>query len=132
MSNSSPTVPDAAASLDSISLSSLSTHRAVGGKVEGETGSVGKRHVLSNLIYGTTANQQHEQELERSYSEVLARGKYIHSIVFHTVKSNRIDEYIDLVGEWYPRMATTENYHVHLVGSWRTEVGDCETFSMYK
>jgi hypothetical protein len=59
---------------------------------------------------------------------VLARGKYVHSIVFHEVKPDKTDEYTELVGKWYPKMASIPENKVHLVGSWRTEVGDCNTF----
>jgi hypothetical protein len=69
-----------------------------------------------------------EKEIEHSFSQVLARGKYVHSIVFHEVKPDKVDEYVKLVGEWYPKMAGMEENKVHLVGSWRTEVGDCDTF----
>lgn len=71
-----------------------------------------------------------DHEIEKSFSQVLARGKYVHSIVFHSVKPDKVDEYVDLVGSWYPKMAGIEGNHVHLVGSWRTEVGDCDTFGM--
>jgi hypothetical protein len=66
--------------------------------------------------------------MERSFSQVLARGKYVHSIVFHEVKPDKVDEYTELVGNWYPKMASLPENKVHLVGSWRTEVGDCNTF----
>lgn len=69
-----------------------------------------------------------DREIEHSFSQVLARGKYVHSIVFHDVKPDKVDEYVDLVGSWYPRMAGMPENKVHLVGSWRTEVGDCDTF----
>lgn len=69
-----------------------------------------------------------DKEIEKSFSQVLARGKYVHSIVFHSVKPDKVDEYVDLVGGWYPRMANIQENHVNLVGSWRTEVGDCDTF----
>jgi len=59
---------------------------------------------------------------------VLARGKYVHSIVFHDVKPDKVDEYVELVGGWYPKMASVPENKVNLVGSWRTEVGDCDTF----
>jgi hypothetical protein len=68
--------------------------------------------------------------MERSFSQVLARGKYVHSIVFHDVKPEMVDDYVELVGNWYPRMANDPEKKVHLVGSWRTEVGDCETFGI--
>lgn len=69
-----------------------------------------------------------EAQMEASFSQVLARGKYVHSIVFHEVKPDKVDEYIQLTGEFYPKMANTPENKVHLVGSWRTEVGDCDTF----
>lgn len=85
--------------------------------------------LLTNLIYGTKEGRELDAQLEASFSAVLARGKYVHSIVFHEVKPDKVDEYVDLVGEWYPRMAKLEENKVNLVGSWRTEVGDgCDTF----
>ena len=72
-----------------------------------------------------------DQEIEKSFSQVLARGKYVHSIVFHSVKPDKVDEYVELVGNWYPKVAKNEDHHVNLVGSWRTEVGDCDTFGEF-
>ena len=83
---------------------------------------------LSSLFYGTEEGRQHDREIERSYSQVLARGKYVHSIVFHEVKPDKVEEYMELVGSWYPKIAGMPENKVHLVGSWRTEVGDCDTF----
>lgn len=83
---------------------------------------------LTNLIYGTKEGRELDAQIEASFSQVLARGKYVHSIVFHEVKTDKVDEYVELVGNWYPRMANTPENKVHLVGSWRTEVGDCDTF----
>ena len=98
-------------------------------RAKAENGSNGqKQGALSNLIYGTEAGRQMDQEIERSFSEVLARGKYVHSIVFHEVKPDKVDEYVELVGGWYPKVAANPENKVNLVGSWRTEVGDCDTF----
>ncbi|KAG6100092.1 hypothetical protein E4U30_005457 [Claviceps sp. LM220 group G6] len=83
---------------------------------------------LSNLIYGTKEGREMEAQIEASFSQVLARGKYVHSIVFHEVKPDHVDEYVELVGHFYPKMANTTENKVHLVGSWRTEVGNCDTF----
>jgi hypothetical protein len=83
---------------------------------------------FTNLIYGTPEGRQHDRELERSFSQVLARGKYVHSIVFHDVKPDCVDEYVELVGGWYPKVASMPEMKVNLVGSWRSEVGDCDTF----
>lgn len=84
--------------------------------------------LLSRVIYGTKEGRELEAQLEASFSAVLARGKYVHTIVFHEVKPEKVDEYVELVGGWYPKLASMEKNKVHLVGSWRTEVGDCDTF----
>ncbi|KAJ5111134.1 hypothetical protein N7532_001669 [Penicillium argentinense] len=117
---------DAAEALDHKALGSLATHRYLGD--EQQLDPHNKRGALSSLIYGTKEGQHFDKDIERSFSQVLARGKYVHSIVFHDVKPDKVDEYVDLVGQWYPRMAGTEENRVNLVGSWRTQVGDNDTF----
>ena len=116
------------ASLFAQSLSSLSSGEAQESVAGGEDGGKKKSGPLASLIYGTTEGRNMEKELERSFSQVLARGKYVHSIVFHEVKPDKVDEYVELVGSWYPRLAKIKELGVNLVGSWRTEVGDCDTF----
>ncbi|KAF3355259.1 hypothetical protein VdG1_04220 [Verticillium dahliae VDG1] len=83
---------------------------------------------LTNLIYGTKEGRELEAQLEASFSQVLARGKYVHTISFHEVKQDRLEEYVDLISNWYPKMAALPENKVHLVGSWRTEIGDTNTF----
>lgn len=112
-----------------LALGSLSTEAARESSFQNESSK--RKGALSSLIYGTREGQQMDQEIEKSFSQVLARGKYVHSIVFHQVKPDKVDEYVKLVGDWYPRMAALEDNHVHLVGSWRTEVGDCDTFGTF-
>ncbi|PIB02034.1 Protein NipSnap 1 [Cercospora beticola] len=84
--------------------------------------------LLSRVIHGTEEGREMDREIERSFSQVLARGKYVHSIVFHEVKPDKVEEYVKLVGGWYPKVAKDGDNHVNLVGSWRTEVGECDTF----
>lgn len=91
-----------------------------------------KKGAFSSLIYGTAEGQQMDKDMERSFSQVLARGKYVHSIVFHEVKPEKVDEYVALVGDWYPKVAGMQENKVNLVGSWRTEVGECDTFGMLR
>ena len=110
-------------------LGSLGTHSTGRAREEQEAEETSKRKgKLSSLIYGTHEGREMDREIEKSFSQVLARGKYVHSIVFHSVKPDKVDEYVELVGKWYPKMAGLPENHVHLVGSWRTEVGDCDTF----
>lgn len=87
-----------------------------------------RKSAFSSLIYGTQEGREMDRDIERSFSQVLARGKYVHSIVFHEVKPSKVDEYVALIGSWYPKVAGMQKNKVKLVGSWRTEVGDCDTF----
>lgn len=112
---------------DAHGLGSLSSHAGDAAANESQKASKSKG-ALSQLIYGTKEGRDMDRDIERSYSEKLARGKYVHSIVFHEVKPDKVDEYVKLVGGWYPKVAANPSNKVHLVGSWRTEVGDCDTF----
>ncbi|KAM0264159.1 hypothetical protein ACHAQJ_000905 [Trichoderma viride] len=106
-----------------------SSQTAAGATAEANTDAPDRKQgPLTNLIYGTKEGREMEAQMEASFSQVLARGKYVHSIVFHEVQPDKVDEYIQLTGEFYPKMANTPENKVHLVGSWRTEVGDCDTF----
>lgn len=127
----SAAVVDAATPLGPLALGSLSTHRSVGEARQAELdadASTKKGGAFSNLIYGTPEGRAMDRDIERSFSQLLARGKYVHSIVFHQVKPKKVDEYVQLVGDWYPKMAAIPENKVNLVGSWRSEVGDCDTF----
>jgi len=112
--------------LDAVGMGSLSLSAGEAQRQQEESGK--KKGAFSSLIYGTEEGREMDREIERSFSQVLARGKYVHSIVFHDVKPDKVDEYVELVGNWYPRMANMPENKVHLVGSWRTEVGDCDSF----
>lgn len=128
-------IPDshglAPASGSSLGIGSLSIN-PTGEQRQAETDTTTKRGgKLSSFIYGTPEGQQLDQEMERSFSQLLARGKYVHSIVFHEVKPDKVDEYVKTVGDWYPKVAANSDNKVNLVGSWRTEIGDCDTFGTY-
>jgi NIPSNAP len=109
-------------------LGSLSSSFAEEARLREDAVSGKKAGAFSTLIYGTQEGREMDREIERSFSQVLARGKYVHSIVFHEVKPDKVDEYVALVGGWYPKVAAIPEMRVNLVGSWRTEVGDCDTF----
>jgi hypothetical protein len=84
---------------------------------------------LSKLIYGTEEGRKMDQDIERSFSQVLARGKYVHSIVFHEVKPSKVDEYVELVGKWYPRMANMPENKVCQVQYWEAATKELNTSS---
>jgi len=125
--SSAPSSSSTTQYLDAMGLGSLSDAAGEAHRQKDEPSK--KRSTgLSSFIYGTEEGREMDREIERSFSQVLARGKYVHSIVFHEVKPDKVDEYVELVGSWYPRMASMPENKVHLVGSWRTEVGDCDSF----
>jgi len=131
-SHSPRALSSASALLQTLGLGSLSTASHAGEARQAEhDASTRRTGKLSSFIYGTPEGQQLDQEMERSFSQVLARGKYVHSIVFHDVKPDKVNEYVELVGQWYPRMANIPENKVHLVGSWRTEVGESDTFGRW-
>jgi hypothetical protein len=133
--SSTPTAPPASTarspSSNSQSGQALGSHKGSSSAETAQEDETGKKGKLSSLIYGTKEGREMDREIEHSFSQVLARGKYVHSIVFHEVKPDKVDEYVELVGRWYPRMAGMPENKVHLVGSWRTEVGDCDTFGEF-
>ena len=71
-------------------LGSLST--AAGEAAKQAEGARKGKGPLSSLIYGTEEGREMDREIERSFSQVLARGKYVHSIVLHEVKPDKVDE----------------------------------------
>lgn len=83
---------------------------------------------VKTLLYGTPAAQKEEMEMEQSYGKVLARGKYVHEIVLHKVKPEKVAEYVEMIGEEYPKIAEDKDNNVHLVGSWKVEIGEADTF----
>lgn len=87
-----------------------------------------KSGIVKSILYGSLEGQIEEAEMEQSYSKVLARGKYVHAFELHHVKPDRVGDYVALVGEMYPAIAGDGENKCHLVGSWKTEIGDCETF----
>lgn len=129
-SSNSASILSETASVGLGSLSIAQTGEARQAETEASTSSR-RKGPLSNLIYGTPEGRQMDKDMERSFSEVLARGKYVHSIVFHQVKPDKVDQYVELVGKWYPKMANMPENRVNLVGSWRTEVGDADTFGEF-
>ena len=119
------------AAQSSMGLGSLSINAGEQRQSDNDTTTKRSGGKLSSFIYGTPEGRQMDKEIEQSFSQLLARGKYVHSIVFHDVKPDKVDEYVKLVGGWYPKVAANPDNKVHLVGSWRTEVGDSDTFGMF-
>lgn len=90
-----------------------------------------KGGLVKSILYGSEQGQKEEREMEQSYGKVLARGKYVHAIEFHHVKPEKVAEYVKLVGDVYPDIAGRKENSCHLVGSWKTEIGDFETFGKF-
>ncbi|KAK9477904.1 hypothetical protein V1514DRAFT_343382 [Lipomyces japonicus] len=84
--------------------------------------------LIKAFLFGSEESKKDQENLEKSYSTQLMRGKYVHEIAFHQVKPEFSPEYVRLISETYPKIASDPLNHVHLVGSWRTVVGDLDTF----
>lgn len=56
---------------------------------------------MQNLLYGDESSKEEikaaVESREVSYSQKIARGKYIHEIMKHKVKPERVTEYIELM-----------------------------------
>ncbi|KAK5005654.1 hypothetical protein LTR16_006013, partial [Cryomyces antarcticus] len=70
--------PDQPAGMGLGSLSTANTEQAARARDPHESGK--KKGPLSSLIYGTQEGRDMDREMEKSFSQVLARGKYVHSI----------------------------------------------------
>lgn len=86
------------------------------------------RRVVNSILYGSEKGKREEELMEQSYGKLLARGKYVHEIVQHHVKPEHGEEYAELIEKEFPRIAQDKENGVHLVGSWRTCIGDADTF----
>jgi hypothetical protein len=85
-------------------------------------------HLVNSLLYGSKAYQAEEKLMEQSYGKMLARGKYVHEIVHHKVLPAHQKNYQDLIALEYQRVATDKSNAVHLVGSWKCEIGEPDLF----
>jgi len=84
----------------------------------------GVRGIVSTLLHGSKAARQ---ELNSTFSKVLARGKYVHEVQKHVVKPDCLDEYAALVAEHYPSVAARDPKNLKLCGSWMSTIGSMDT-----
>lgn len=66
--------------------------------------------------------------MEQSYGKMLARGKYVHEIVHHKVAPIHQQKYQDLIAIEYQKIAADASNSIHLVGSWKCEIGEPDLF----
>jgi hypothetical protein len=92
---------------------------------------VSKGGIVKSILYGSEKGKREEAEMEQSYSKVLARGKYVHAIEFHHVKPDQHARYVEMIGNEYPSIAGDSGNKCHLVGSWKTEIGDPDLFGKW-
>lgn len=85
--------------------------------------------LFKSFLYGSSTTKAETSSFEESFSKKLMRGKYVHEIVTHKVIPGKALEYLDLVTNLYPKIASNDKFQVHLVGSWRTLIGDMDTYT---
>ncbi|CAO3652749.1 unnamed protein product [Cunninghamella blakesleeana] len=81
--------------------------------------------LLEAVLYGS---KKIKEEDAQTHSKILARGKYVHELQKHKVRPDKVDEYIALVTDHFPRIANDSLNDVHLCGSWEVIVGELDTF----
>ncbi|KAL1922633.1 uncharacterized protein VTP21DRAFT_10172 [Calcarisporiella thermophila] len=81
--------------------------------------------IINSILHGS---KQAKDEDHQTYSKLLARGKYVHELQKHCVKPERVDDYIALISEYFPRIANDPENQIHLTGSWQTQIGDLDSF----
>lgn len=87
-----------------------------------------KDGLVKSFLFGSSKTRREQEDLESSYSKKIMRGKYVHELTVHKTIPSKSTNYLDLVTEVYPQIAEDPRNDVHLVGSWRTVVGDMDTF----
>ncbi|KAG0743254.1 hypothetical protein G6F57_004831 [Rhizopus arrhizus] len=81
--------------------------------------------IIEAVLYGSKKTREEENQ---THSKVLARGKYVHELQTHHVKPDKVDEYVELVSKYMPKIANDPANHVHLCGSWSVEIGQQDSF----
>ncbi len=89
---------------------------------------VGSPSLIKSFLYGSHTSKSELTQMEKSFSQALSRGQYVHELVFHKVKPENSVEYFNLISKTYPQMSSNENIGTTLVGSWRVVVGDMDTY----
>ena len=86
-----------------------------------------KGGLFKSLLHGSESAKE-DGLTAQSHSKRVGRGKYIHEIQRHVVRPDKVEEYISLLADYYPKVAADSQFPCRLVGSWQVCIGDCETF----
>lgn len=92
-----------------------------------EAAGKGKGGLFKSLLHGSQSAKE-DGLTAQSHSTRVGRGKYIHEIQRHVVRPEKVDEYIALLANYYPKLAADQNVPCRLIGSWQVYIGECETF----
>ena len=86
--------------------------------------------LIRSILHGAPDAQDEITEIELQHSRIVGRNKYIHEVIHHHVKPDRVAEYRALIGGYYPAIVGDEANAVKLSGSWEVTVGEqIDTFS---
>jgi hypothetical protein len=86
-----------------------------------------KQGLLASLLHGSERARQ-DGMTAQSHSTTVGRGKYIHEIQRHVVRSKKVEEYKSILAEYYPRFSSDKEINARLVGSFEVQIGELETF----
>lgn len=83
--------------------------------------------LFGSLLHGSDSAKE-DGLTAQSHSARVGRGKYIHEIQRHVVRPEKVEEYIAMLAEYYPKVAADPSIPCRLIGSWQVHIGDLETF----
>lgn len=86
-----------------------------------------QKGLFKSLLHGSDSAKK-DGMTAQSHSQQVGRGKYIHEIQRHVVRPDKVDDYVNLLADYYPRLAAEQSVPCRLVGSWQVSVGELETF----
>ncbi|KAI9488100.1 hypothetical protein BDB00DRAFT_66798 [Zychaea mexicana] len=80
---------------------------------------------IEAVLYGSKKTKEEDNQ---THSKMLARGKYVHELQKHKVRPDKVEEYINLVTSYLPKIANNPRNELHLCGSWEVVIGELDTF----
>ncbi len=133
--SNSALLSDAPPSSSSSSPSTSAGASATGGESTSGEAQQPRQGLLRSLLHGSEAARA--EGMLTSHSTQVARGKYIHELVTHRVRPSHVQQYLQLINDYYPRLSGSaahtpsvkEQFHTQLLASWRHHVGALDTFT---
>ena len=84
---------------------------------------------MKSILFGSQDGQRAERAIDESYNAKIMRESNVYEIIQHKVKPDKTEEYVDLVCDSLPLIASDTASKLKLIGAWKTEIGNLDTFT---